>query len=285
MDEQRHGSDAGDANRDSGVAGDANKPPTGDAGGANDVVASPTENVGGADVAAAISGKVTYSLTVEDAQERFARAHRKVPSIRSLQRYCEAGVIQGIRAPVTYDDGNHAKPWFINDVSLDAYIRMQPMVVLGDAGDATQYMATPTREVGDATPSATTPVATLAAPTPERVVAAQPPTQDPPPIPLSDVLLENARLQERVEGKNEIIKRMESAHEEQLQDLRSERDFLRTDIVDTRALARDFKTISDNILGTFRQIGTKQSEEKVAPGQILYKPVTPGTESQDRPAV
>ena len=100
---------------------------------------------------------------------------------------------------------------------------------------------------------------------------------DPFPIPLSDVLLENARLQERIEGKSEVIRLMEAAHDRQLQDMRSERDFLRTDIVETCSLARDFKAVADNILGTFKQIGTKQAgpTESIEPNSILYKPVSP----------
>src|SRR5690242_12875842 len=138
MDEQRQGGVAGDANSPTGGASGANNPPSGDA---NSVMATPNSNVGDADVAAAIADKITYSLTVQDAQERFAAAHRKVPSERSLQRYCEEGRIKGVRTPVTYSNGTHGSPWYINEASLGAYIRTQPMVVLGGASDANQQLA------------------------------------------------------------------------------------------------------------------------------------------------
>src|SRR5262245_12483050 len=101
--EQRNDGDDSVANLFSGVAGDANNQsrgddsvattpvaePTGDAGAANISLAAPTDDgdVTRQDVMAAIADKLTYSLTVEDAQEHFARARRKVPSGRSLQRY------------------------------------------------------------------------------------------------------------------------------------------------------------------------------------------------------
>ena len=281
MAEHCHDSDAGAANQtDSGVVGDANNAPSGVADAASSVVAPPNEQTGGArqDVAAAISDKVTCTLTVEDAQERFARARRKVPSIRSLQRYCQDGLIKGVRTPVTYDDGKHGEPWFINDASLDAYIKQQPIVVLGDVSDAKPQMAPPNREVGDATvmqPSPTGDVGGAKLTNPDREVpltSAEAPTKDEPPsIPLAEVLLENARLQERLEGKNEVIKRIEEGYDRERKEWHSERDFLRTDVTETRALVRDFKSVSDRILDTFKQIGTKQSEtaNAVEPGHIL----------------
>jgi hypothetical protein len=280
MDEQRHDGDAGDANLNSGVAGDATTSAFGDAGVAKDPMASPTAIVGDADVSAAISNKITYSVTIEDAQERFANAHRKVPSIRSLQRYCQEGLIKGLRTAVTYDNGSHGEPWFINDASLDAYIRKQPMVVLGDASDANQQVATPKREVGDANTGNPPNLATPATPRASEVnrEASPPslPNDEPPSIPLSDVLLENARLQERIEGKTEVIRLMEATHQQQRQDWTSERDFLRTDVTETRAMAREVRASLDRTLDTFKQIGTKQAEpaDKVEPNSILYKPVS-----------
>jgi uncharacterized coiled-coil DUF342 family protein len=92
-------------------------------------------------------------------------------------------------------------------------------------------------------------------------------------------------LQERLDGKNEIIKRIEDAHATQRQDWSSERDFLRTDVTETRALVREIRSTSDRILDTFKEIGRKQVEgggQKVEPEQILYKPVQ--SEGESRPA-
>jgi len=280
MDEQRHDGDAGDANLNFGGAGDANPSTSGDAGGATEPLATPTDTVGGADVAAAIANKITYSVTIEEAQERFAKAHRKVPSIRSLQRYCDEEKIKGIRTPVAYPDGTHGNPWFINEASLDAYIKKQPMVVLGDASDAKHTSATPNREVGVAninnSSQLATPTTPLAPPTEREDRPPQQEPNEPRGIPLSDVLLENARLQERIEGKTEAIRLMEAAHQQQRQDWTSERDFLRTDVTETRALVRDMRSHADGILETFKQIGTKQQDSNatVQPDQIVYRPVS-----------
>ncbi len=289
MDWQRDGG-VGDPNVHSGDASDANLTSLGDAGVAKEPMATPNGEAGGTgqDVTAAISNKLTYTLTVEDAQDRFARARRKVPSIRSLQRYCQEELIKGIRTPVTYDDGSHGEPWFINEASLDAYIKQQPIVVLGDASDAKPQMATPNRDVGDAT--VTSPSRSGDASDAKREVPAPvSPTPELQRIPLADVLLENARLQERLDGKNEIIERLEASHELQRQDWTSERDFLRTDVTETRALVREIRSTSDRILDTFKEIGKKQVEggaEKVEPGQILYKPVSQngGPAGESRPS-
>jgi hypothetical protein len=287
MEQERHNSDASVANTNNGVVSDAKNEQFGVA---NTKVATPNRETGatGQDVTAAIADKIMYSVTIEEAQERFARARRKVPSIRSLQRYCQDGLIKGLRTPVTYDDGSHAEPWFINDASLDAHIKQQPIVVLGDHSDAKDPLATPTRAVGDAKVTKSPGIGDAGV---ANVIAHErevkpPASPDPQPavIPVSEILLENARLQERLEGKTEIIQRIEVAHATQRQDWSSEREFLRTDVTETRALVRDFKSVSDRILDTFKQIGSKQSDaaEKVEPSQILYKPVQPGGES--RPA-
>lgn len=273
MDELRH----------NGVASDAKHAQSGGAsvaissiGDANTTTATPTPPTG-QDVTAAIADKVTYSVTIEEAQERFARARRKVPSIRSLQRYCQDGLIKGLRTPVTYDDGSHAEPWFINDASLEAYIKQQPIVVLGDDSDAKDPLATPSQQIGDAKLMASSKIGDASAANngvhEREVKPVAPPILQPPPIPVSEILLENARLHERLEGKNEIIKRAEQTHEEQREDWQSERDFLRTDVSEMRGLVRDFKGHADQILDTFKQIGTRQQEPKVEPNQIIYRPV------------
>jgi hypothetical protein len=274
MDGEPHDSDASVANANNGVVGAAKNHKSGDAsvaisstGVANEQMASPNGGTG-QDVTAAIADTITHSLTIEDAQQRFARARRKVPSGRTIERYCADGKIRGIRQSVTYANGSHGKPWFLNEESLDAYIKQQPIVVLGDDGDANDQLATPNRELGVASG------ATVAAY--EREVKS-PASPDPQPavIPVSEILLENARLQERLEGKSEIIKRIEDSHATQRQDWHSERDFLRTDVTETRALVREIRGVSDRILDTFKEIGKKQQEPDptVQPHQIVYRPV------------
>jgi hypothetical protein len=139
----------------------------------------------------------------------------------------------------------------------------------GDAGDANDPVATPTPQNGDAKNE-------------KRDREVQPhvlPVPEPPPIPVSEILLENARLQERLEGRNEVIKRIEEGYEREREEWHSERDFLRTDVTETRALVRDMKSHADGILETFKQIGTKQQEQRIEADQIVYRPVQNGANS------
>ena len=80
----------------------------------------------------AIADHVRYTLTVGQALDRFTASHRRLPSERSIQRYCIEGRIAAQKIRTTY-----GSEWLINERSLDAFIRQQP-VVIGDDGDAKQ---------------------------------------------------------------------------------------------------------------------------------------------------
>src|SRR3981081_4853055 len=104
MEPERHDSDAGDANtistNNSANATSAN----GDAGDAN---------------VTALDQGVEYSLTVPQAMERFALTQRKVPSHRSMERYCHEGLLSGrkIKTEAIGDDGRRVNrnEWLIKE--------------------------------------------------------------------------------------------------------------------------------------------------------------------------
>jgi hypothetical protein len=105
-----------------------------------------------------------------------------------------------------------------------------------------------------------------------------PPTLQPPSIPLSEILLANARLQERIEGKTELMNSIQEGHERERKEWHSERDFLRTDVTEMRSLVRGSLDHSDHMLDTFKHLGTKQAEDPnvVAPQSIVYRLVQNG---------
>src|SRR5688572_20100544 len=105
MEEQRHG-DAGDANSEA----KAKAPLSAD----ND-----TSATGDADDAkvTALDDGLKYTLTAAQALQLFADAHRKVPSLRSIQRYCVEGTLRALKITTTY-----GQEWLINDASLNAFI-------------------------------------------------------------------------------------------------------------------------------------------------------------------
>src|SRR5438105_5967359 len=116
MDEQRHDSDAGVANTNPA----SNR--------INDTVA--IGDAGDASVTALDQG-IEYTLTVPQAMERFVLTQRKVPSHRSMERYCHEGLLRGrkIKTATIGDDGRRVNrnEWLINKQSLDAYIHKQPI--------------------------------------------------------------------------------------------------------------------------------------------------------------
>src|SRR5712691_9953182 len=125
MEQERHDSDASVANT---ISTNNNASAT-----------SANGDVGDANVTALDQG-IEYSLTVPQAMERFALAQRKVPSHRSMERYCKDGLLRGrkIKTATIEDDGRriNRNEWLINEQSLDIYIRKQPIIVSGVAGDA-----------------------------------------------------------------------------------------------------------------------------------------------------
>src|SRR5438552_13267252 len=208
MHEERHDSDAGDAT----LSPTQTIPP------------SPTSDraaigdVGDASVTALDQG-IEYTLTVPQAMERFVLTQRKVPSHRSMERYCQEGVLRGrkIKTATIGDDGRRVNrnEWLINEQSLDTYIRKQPIIVSGDAGDATKSPAeelprkttTVTNDNGDAGDAR---VGELAAPIGERRS-------------LATVLIENSKLVAQLEGKEELLKERDRVVDE----MRDDRKFLR----------------------------------------------------------
>ena len=80
----------------------------------------------------ALDDELKYTLTALEAIERFAKARRRPPSLRSIQRYCDEGTIRGTKIRTTF-----GQEWLINEQSLTTYIGSLPIeaVLLWNMGD------------------------------------------------------------------------------------------------------------------------------------------------------
>jgi len=241
MDEGRHDSDAGVATRkqtsetsnDSGVAGDAS--------------------------VTALDQGIEFTLTVPQAMERFALTQRKVPSHRSMERYCHEGLLRGrkIKTATIGDDGRRVNrnEWLINEQSLDAYIRKQPIIVVGDVGDTTPSPKPPEPpqkmiDSGAIGAAGVARVGELAAPIGE--------TRS-----LATVLIENSKLVAQLEGKDELLMERDRV----IGEIREDRMFLREELIAARALRGDVKEISQEMLRTLKAVALRGllEEEKKSP--------------------
>ena len=84
-----------------------------------------TTAIGDASVATitALADDLQYTLTVGQVLERFVAARRKVPSERSVQRYCIDGQLAAQKIRTTY-----GSEWLINETSLEKLIEAQPEI-------------------------------------------------------------------------------------------------------------------------------------------------------------
>lgn len=241
MDEQRHDGDAGVAttNRSS------NSP--------NDTIAN---GVAG-DAKVALDDGLKYTLTALEAIERFAKARRRPPSLRSIQRYCDEGTIRGTKIKTTF-----GQEWLINEQSLTAYINGLPIeaVVGGDAGDAIKarppensFDKPPaTNDNGDAGDARGGELATGETRT------------------LATVLIENARLLAKIEGKEEVLDERNTL----VAELRDDRTFLREELTEARKLRGDVKEIAQKMLETLgamslASLGLKQAKADPQATEII----------------
>src|SRR5690242_20403990 len=70
----------------------------------------------------ALDDGLKFTLTALEAIERFTKAGRKPPSLRSMQRYCDEGTIRGTKIKTTF-----GQEWLINEESLAKYIDALPI--------------------------------------------------------------------------------------------------------------------------------------------------------------
>lgn len=182
---------------------------------------------------AALADNLAYTLTAGQALERFSAARRKVPSLRTIQRYCIEGHLAAQKIRTTY-----GSEWLINEEALATLIQSEPEIAVASdanqpqvATSATPTPATPIFQVPVTTASGVADVAEadeMATPTGERRR-------------ISDVLIQNAKLVAEVEGRDAIIA-----------ELKEDRNFLREEVREARKTRDDVKNIAERMLDTLK---------------------------------
>ena len=178
----------------------------------------------------ALADDLRFTLTVGQALDEFSSARRKVPSERSIQRYCIDGLLAAQKIRTTY-----GSEWLINDASLKKLIDAQPEIMT-TASVAMAPPASPTHQnpivsrsdtiaTGDANDAVAT---TMATPEGERRT-------------IAEVLIENARLFAQVEGRDAIIV-----------ELKEDKSFLREEVREARKTRDDVKNIAERMLDTLK---------------------------------
>lgn len=207
----------------------------------------------------ALDDGLRYTLTALEAIERFTIARRRPPSLRSIQRYCDEGTIRSTKIKTTF-----GQEWLINEDSLAKYLDSLPIeaVVASDAGVATLLketelplkLPTVTNDIGDASVV--------------RVGELQPPAHE--TRHLADVLIENAKLLAKLEGKDEVLNERNVL----VGELRDDRQFLREELTEARKLRGDVKEIAQKMLETLgamslASMGLKQTNSTPRQAEII----------------
>ena len=201
---------------------------------------------------AALDDGLKYTLTALEAIELFAKTRRRPPSLRSIQRYCDEGTIRGTKIKTTF-----GQEWLINEDSLMQHIKTLPIEVgvSGDVGDAnklppsilTPNIASVRDASGDAGVARAGELATPAGETRS----------------LASVLIENAKLLAKLEGKDEVM----TERNVLVGELRDDRTFLREELTEARKLRGDVKEIAQEMLRTLKAVALRGllEEEKKSP--------------------
>jgi hypothetical protein len=196
--------------------------------------ATPVTDDAGVTVVTALADDLKYTLTAGQALEHFAAGHRKVPSLRTIQRYCIEGRIAAQKIRTTY-----GSEWLINGDSLARLIEAEPIITAVASVAAVAVSASPASPVAqppldsvhvthDNGAADVAIVDELASPRAE-------------PRRLADVLIENAKLFAEVEGRDAIIA-----------ELKEDRNFLREEVREARRTRDDVKNIAERMLDTLK---------------------------------
>lgn len=210
-----------------------------------------------------------FDLTVGEALEAFQMENRKIPSIRTLQRYCQEGQIDCYKLTNTRND-NPVHEWIIDSTSLWEFIQSCPQ-------DSTHFSVVTPEPSGDAKIDAGTcmvgkqPVCVATAPdlpcdamkaptlpeTSERepdVTAALVDVDGTKGGQLSrvELLIENARLTAQLDAQSELVS-----------ELRADKRFMREEIARYRNNDRLLAEMDLRILQTLKAVSVAGRHRKL----------------------
>lgn len=197
----------------------------------------------------AIAHDRTCTMTIGEAQDQFRRHLRRPLSKRSLQRYCQNGVIDA--QLISHSQG---KEWLLNESSLTAFILKYP-ITFSDGAEPTEAM--PAHRLAPQPPDPM-PASVGAVAEASNVVVPTPGPADDDFAPatevgearrIGDLLIENARLMAIIEGKKELIDRL------QLHDDRMHAQLTRAQAL-TEKLTDDVTNVSARMLDTMQKMAT-----------------------------
>lgn len=210
-----------------------------------------------------------YDLTVGEAQALFQEEHRKLPSIRTLQRYCQEGRFDCYKLKTTRN-GNPVHEWIINSTSLRRFIQTKPN------DDTPAVMAAPEPR-GDATDGGETQSndqqSAIATTTPERADDASdelalPRSSQTNPNAMTtpdesgdatggdmsraELLIENARLTAQLDAQRELV-----------DELRDDKQFMREEITQHRQNDRILADMHRETLQTLKAVAVAGRHTKI----------------------
>jgi hypothetical protein len=175
-----------------------------------------------------------YTLTVGQAQQRFAELKRHVPKDRTIQNYCQQGDIAAQKIRTTF-----GSEWIINAQSLEVFILHEPEMpsVASDARvPDTAAHASQTPEMPKEIPTAGPPQGGASDAFVEPGLRPTGEKRN-----LVDVLIENARLLAQVEDRNEMIS-----------ELKQERTFMQDQVRSAVHLSERALAQGDTLLKTIQ---------------------------------
>ena len=230
---------------------------------ASDASAADAEAV--AEPVIAVADGLDYKVTVEDARKLFSDHNRKVPAARSIQQYCADNRIAAKKLKTSY-----GAEWVINEVSLMTFIAQQlelkPSTHEQPPQPATQapQQTEDPNKIANATNADTTASDASAAKLIVSDADAEPPLGD--QRRLADMLIENARLLERVEGRDREL----TSKDQTIAELKDDRKFLREELTDRRQLQGNVKDIATQLMQTITlfALGSKQPKPEPEPRSI-----------------
>lgn len=196
-------------------------------------------------------------LTIGEAQDTFRRLLRQPLSRRSLQRYCQSGVIYSVM--MSHSQGSE---WMVNETSLINFIEKRPITLTQQSTPVAPITATSTPKDTVEKENNADIDAFVAAPT----ARSEPSTQAKPDIGddsddyaeltdpgetrrIGELLIENARLLAIIDGHRELIETLKT------HDTRSHEEVIHSRQLISK-LTDDVRDTSAQMLDTVRQMAT-----------------------------
>jgi hypothetical protein len=190
-----------------------------------------------------------YTLTVGQAQQRFAELGRHVPKERTIQNYCQKGDIAAQKIRTTF-----GMEWIINSRSLEAFILREPEMpsVASDASVVDIDTHAPHAvEISNEVTAANQPQSDASDASRDHESRPAGEKRN-----LVDVLIENARLLAQVEDRDDMIS-----------ELKQERAFMQDQVRSAVHLSERALAQGDSLLKTIQvmRIGPGSSDARETP--------------------